>query len=86
MKEPTVTTWLTVADVAETLRVNATKVGGWIARGELAAADVSSRSGGKPRWRISPDALEAFLLRRAAPDAPPVRKRRKRNPEVIEFV
>ena len=46
--------------------------------GQLHAVNVASRAAGRPRWRISPAALDEFLDRRRAvlPEkAPPRRKR-----------
>lgn len=69
--------WLTPPQVAERLGIDAARVRGWIMRGELAACDLSERQGGRPRWRVSPDALDSFLRRRAAvAPAQPVRRRR----------
>jgi excisionase family DNA binding protein len=56
---------MTVRDVCERFAVSPHTVLAWIRSGDLAAVDVSPRPGGKrPRWRISPRALEAFELRR----------------------
>ena len=78
---------LTPPQAAKELAVSPTKVLGWIRRGELAAIDLSTRRGGRPRYRISRDALDAFLGGRAVITAPPVITRRpRRTPDhVIEF-
>lgn len=78
---PTDNTYHTVPDLAGALGVNATKVLGWIARGELVAVDVSARRGERPRWRIAAAELERFLqARRAVPVVPaPRQTRRKRD-------
>jgi excisionase family DNA binding protein len=58
----------------------------WIRSGELHAVNVGRSPGGKPHWRITSEALQAFeLLRSAQPSDPQPRCRRRRNPQVIEF-
>ena len=76
---------LTVRDLVERFAVGEHTVLGWIRRGELRAIDVSRNRGGKPRWRISAEALAAFELARTA--SPPLPRTRRRKPpaEVIEF-
>jgi hypothetical protein len=60
---------------------------GWIRSGELPAANVARRGATRPRFRIDPTDLAAFLAARR-PDAPlavkPTR-RRKQTAGVIEF-
>lgn len=76
---------LTVRDVTERFGVGGHTVLGWIARGELRAVDVSRHRGGRPRWRITAEALAAFELARTPSPLQP-RTRRKRTPaDVIEF-
>jgi hypothetical protein len=74
----------TVAEVARRYRVGQDKVRGWIRRGELAAINTATVLCGKPRWVITPDALAVFEKRRATGPAPK-QKRRRRQPEVIDF-
>lgn len=79
--------YLTVPALAQSLGVDQDKVLGWIHRGELLAIDVSERRGGRPRWRIPADAWERFQQLRsnqASLPAAPTRRRR-RNPNVIQF-
>jgi len=58
--------FLTVAEVAETLKVAGQTVRNWIDRGELTAVRVGSR-----RVRIRREDLDAFLAgREAEPDKP----------------
>jgi excisionase family DNA binding protein len=78
-------TYLTPPAVAEQLGVDAAKVITWIRSGELAAANVATRVGGIPRWRIGQNDLDAFLERRKSPAPAPKRVRRKQTPGVIEF-
>ena len=65
----------TPPEIAQLLRVRVDKVRNWIARGELRASDVSERSGGRPRFRIHRDDLDAFLERRLV--KPPPRSARR---------
>ena len=77
---------LTVREVAERYGVGEHTVLGWIrTTGELKAVDVSRRLGGRPRWRITPEAIETFELLRTPTPPPPRTRRRRRQPEVIEF-
>lgn len=77
---------LTVRDLSERYGVSAHTVLFWIASGELKAVNVGRRVGAKkPRWRIMPEALEAFEVVRT-PTVPPPRMRRRRQPAgVLEF-
>ncbi len=72
---------------AEELGVNADKVLAWIRSGELCAIDVSAKRGGRPRWRITPEAITEFEARRSAmvPAKTTTRRRRRTSPDVIEF-
>ncbi len=58
-----------------------------IGSGELVAINVATnRNGGKPRWRISPEALDDFERGRTTqPKLKPVTRRRKTKTEVIKF-
>jgi transposase len=77
---------LTVKDVARRFRVGASKVRGWIARGELAAINTADIACGKPRWVITPDALTAFEKRRQGGEAPkPATRRKTRRKGVIDY-
>jgi len=76
---------LTVKQTAERYSVKAHTVLAWIRRGELAAVDVSSARGGRPRWRITREALDRFELARTATPTPPRKRRRKQPAEIIEF-
>ena len=77
--------WPTPPAVAAELGVDPEKVGGWILAGELIAVNVAARIGGRPRWRIDPAELEAFLKRRQSPAPRAPRPRRRQTAEVIEF-
>ena len=71
--------------IAKHYAVGVGTVLGWIRSGELAAINVGSGPL-RPRWRVMPDALEAFERRRASQPATPARRaKRKKQPDVIEF-
>jgi excisionase family DNA binding protein len=75
-----------VKELCERFHVGEHTVLGWIKRGELRAINVSRKPGGKPKWRITQEALEAFELVRTSAPKQPRRSRRKRTPEgVFEF-
>jgi excisionase family DNA binding protein len=77
---------LSVRDLCKRYGVSEHTVLGWIRSGELRAVNVGRRlDGKKPRWRISPEALTAFELARAATPARPQTRQRKRSAAVIEF-
>jgi len=76
---------LTVRQVAEQLAIGQHGVLALIRSGELRAVDVSQRSGGRPRWRIMPDDLEAFVSRRTHQPRAPQRRRRRRSTHVTEY-
>lgn len=54
--------YLSPPEVAAQLRVARSNVVAWINAGELAAIDTSKvKNSKRPRWRVSPDAVKAFL-------------------------
>jgi hypothetical protein len=81
-----VKTWLSPPQVAEQLGVDPSKVIGWIVRGELVGVNVATRATGRPRWRVSPSELAAFLARRQSTRPAAVPKRgRWQTSGVVEF-
>ena len=77
---------LTVKDLRERYGVGENTVLGWIRSGELKAINVGRcLSAGKPRWRITQQALDAFEALRTPRPPEPRAPRRKRSAEVIEF-
>lgn len=76
---------ITVRELAERYGVGARTALTWIARGELRAVDVSRERGGRPRWRITTEALEAFELARTPSPLPPRARRRRAPDDVVEF-
>jgi hypothetical protein len=74
------------AEVAEARGIDVHIVLAAIRAGELDATNWARPGSRRPRWRISPQALQQFEQRRAA-KAPPPRQRRQRKPQnVISFV
>lgn len=68
---------LTVKEVARQLGIRQHGVLALVKSGEIRAADVSLTPGGRPRWRIMPEDLDAFLSRRTHQKQTPRRRRRK---------
>ena len=79
-------THITPTELAQQRRVKLDVVYRWISAGELVATDCSARPGGRPRWRISGTALEAFDLRRSSRPAPQMpRIRRRKQNEITQY-
>lgn len=67
----------TPPEVGRRFRVKASKVIGWIRRGELAAIDLAEPGSKRPRYRISEASIAEFERRRSAAPLPrPIRRRR----------
>lgn len=78
--------WFTPPTVARRLGIKAERVIGFIRSGELVAVNLASKGRTRPRYRIAPEDLQAFLLRRSVRPAPPTRRRQRyRADNVIEF-
>jgi len=79
---------LTPPEVAKRLHVAEETVRAWIVAGELPAANLARRGCVRPRYRIDPSDLAAFLAARR-PDATPEpsrgKHRRRQAEGVIEF-
>lgn len=65
--------------LAEKLRVSPNKIHAWIKSGELRATNVSNKPGGRHRYRISLESLQAFERRRTVGVTPAVANRRRRK-------
>lgn len=78
--------YLTPPEVAARLGCKAETVIGWIRNGELRALNVARRGTMKPRYRVSPEALELFELTRAVVPREPVVRQQPLNIEVKRFV
>ncbi len=77
---------LTPPKLAERWGVSADKVLGWIKGGDLPATNIAKRPGGRPRYRISEDAIREFERKRQPEKPPaPTRRRRKKDPDVTEY-
>ena len=57
----------------------------WIRTGQLDAVNYAKNPGGKPCWKIFPDAIEKFEARRAARPAPKP-ERKTKSVEITEYV
>jgi len=62
---------LTPPEIARHLGVKADTVRAWIAAGELRAFSVSINQNGRRRWRVRPQDLETFIVKRENRQAPP---------------
>jgi hypothetical protein len=77
--------FFTTRQAAKILLVDIGKVGDFIASGDLLAVNVAKNSGGiRPRWRISREALDAFLAARQTHQPTPA-PRRRRQKEVANY-
>lgn len=78
---------LTPPQVGRQLGVTPEKVIGWIRRGELRAANLATTLKGRPRYRIAPDDLDSFLVRRTVAPPTPRATRRKRwdTSKIIQY-
>lgn len=75
-----------VRALAERWACGEKKVLRFLHSGELKGFSIASEVGGKPRWRISQEAVEAFEAARSNTPPAPKRRRRKKQPsDVIEF-
>ena len=71
---------LTPPTVARALGIHPDKVRGFIESGELEAINLAVNRCGRPRYRITPAALEAFLERRKVVPRPlAIRRRREKD-------
>ena len=77
--------FFSVKQVAQLLAIREHSVLTLIKKGDLRAIDVSMTPGGKPRWRILPDDLDAFISRRTHQAAPPRSRRRKPKAIVKQY-
>lgn len=82
--------WLTPPQIARDRGIKTSKVLCWIRSGELLAVNLAEGRLGRPRWKVSVEALSAFDLARSSraaiqPTQKRSRPRRRADPEVIEF-
>ena len=82
---PTDTRAITPPAIAKRYGIHVSRVLAWIRSGQIEAINVGDGPL-RPRWRILPDALEAFEARRAArPATKATRRRRKADPTITEY-
>jgi excisionase family DNA binding protein len=77
--------YLSPPAVARRLGVKPEKIIGWIRAGELRAADLAQRRGGRPRYRVNETDLEAFLARRSVTPLPRTRRRARKSEAVTAY-
>jgi excisionase family DNA binding protein len=74
----------TINQIADLFQVNRDTVTAWIRAGELMAMNIARNKNGLPRYRITQEALDGFMLRRRAVDGPPpprIRRSRRKLPD-----
>lgn len=67
-----------VADLCRRWKVGPDKILGFLRRGELIGVNLATNLSARPQWRITPESVELFELRRSSAP-PPKPARRKRN-------
>ncbi len=78
--------WFTPPELARYWGVSPDKIRNWIRSGELEAVNQVARQGGRPRYRISREAVEKFEARRSVQVVPArPRRRPKKSDDVIEY-
>lgn len=79
--------FLTPGEASQEIDIRVQSILAWIASGELAASDVSTKRGAKrPTWRIARSDLELFLAsRRAVQAPPPLKRQRQREPAEVQY-
>lgn len=84
---PALTQWLTLSQIAKSRQVKPQFLSAEIHAGRLRAVDVSANPGsGRPRWRVDPADLAAWEASRTpSPPEPKVRRRRRKDPELVEY-
>lgn len=82
---PTDNQCFSLRGAARFLRVRLGQVSAWVRSGELAAANLAG-PGQRPRYRIAPAALEAFLAARSVRRPPRRRRASGIDPEVARLL
>ena len=75
--------FLTPPELARRYGVAPEQVLLWIRGGELLATNLATRPDGRPRWRISADAIEAFEAARSSSPTPKTKRRRRGKAEHV---
>lgn len=76
---------LTPPQVAEMLGVDPCTVREWIRSGELPGVNLASDTATRPRFRVRPEDLDAFLERRSVSPPPEPRRRRRKPTTATEY-
>jgi len=74
-----------VKDLSKRFAVGEHTVLAWIRSGDLRAINVGRKNGGRPKWRVTEQALADFEQLRA-PDPPLPRARRRANRMPDDFI
>ena len=82
---PVTSRYLSPPEIARQRGVDVKKIIAWIHTGELRAVNFATTTSGRPRWKISPEALAAFEAARSAGPQPRVTRRRRKDPLVHEY-
>lgn len=77
--------YLSPPQYAAQLGVKADKVVAWIKAGELRAVNLAIKPGGRPRWKIPPDATVIFENSRSVQPHVAPRRRRRQSMDVTEY-
>jgi excisionase family DNA binding protein len=77
--------YLTPPEIARRYRVKPSKVVRWIKSGELVGVDVADRGSKRPRFRVSPEALEKFLAARSTRKPEQVARRRRTPEPLVDY-
>ena len=76
----------TVPELADRWAVDQHKVLRWLHSGELRGLNLATNRSGRPRWRVSAEAVQLFELSRSSGPTPKVaRPRRQKAEGYIEF-
>ncbi|MFN0199332.1 MAG: helix-turn-helix domain-containing protein, partial [Planctomycetaceae bacterium] len=79
-------TYLTPPAIAQRLGVSPETVIGWIRSGELEAINVAQRGKSRPRYRVSPQSLADWELRRSVVTSVSPIRRPRRDPAIKSYV
>ena len=84
---PQMPTYVSPPQLAKMWMCNVSKILGFIRSGELAAINLATCLGGRPRYRITTEAIRDFELRRTVvpPPTQVARRRKQRQPDIIQF-
>jgi hypothetical protein len=72
-----------VKNLSRRWKCGASKIHGFLRRGELIGFNIATNLSARPQWRITPESVEAFERRRSS--APPPKPPRRRKPPVVDY-